>query len=195
MKRRARGSCPIVALASLLMLVASRLMFAVYAGCRGARRRPDGLSNARAAGGYSFRADITQRVVPLASPLNVGRTSRDYQYHIEGKTDLAANQLELSLWDQGGSVLDPSGAAQLKVVDGVASMRRGEQPWQPIDNFSGSFAPDGILWASSRRQRCRAAGRGDPHGIGAHPLYLCDRWPWLCQVRARPAAGPHGPAG
>ncbi len=80
--------------------------------------------------------------MPLASLSNVGRTSRDYQYHIEGKTDLAANQLELSLWDQGGSVLDPSGAAQLRVVGGVASMRRGDGPWQPVDDFSGSFAPN-----------------------------------------------------
>jgi hypothetical protein len=103
--------------------------------------------NARVAGGYTFRADITQRVVPLASLSNIGRTSRDYQYHIEGTTDLSARALDLKLWDHGGSVLDPSGAAQLKIVDGVASMRRGDQPWQPVDDFSASFAPSGDFMA------------------------------------------------
>src|SRR5262245_26873332 len=99
--------------------------------------------SARDAGGYSFRADVVQQVIPVATFTNVGRTSREYRYHLEGKTDLIAHSLELTLWDQGGSVLDGANAAQLKVENGVASMRRGQQPWQPIDDFSGSFAPTG----------------------------------------------------
>src|SRR5690349_20437128 len=92
---------------------------------------------ARDAGGYAFRADVAQTIVPLPTLANVGRTSRSYQYHLEGTTDLQARQLELYLWDQGGSVYDHASAAQLKVVDGVASMRRGSQPWQQIDDASG----------------------------------------------------------
>ncbi len=45
-------------------------------------------------------------------------------------------------------MLSPSSATQLKVENGVASMRRGEQPWQPIDgDVSGSFAPNGDFMA------------------------------------------------
>ena len=99
--------------------------------------------SARDAGGYTFRADVVQQVIPIATITNVGRTSREYRYHLEGKSDLVAHSLELTLWDQGGSVFDTANAAQLKVVDGVASMRRGNQPWQPIDDISGSFAPAG----------------------------------------------------
>jgi hypothetical protein len=103
--------------------------------------------NAQVAGGYSFRADVLQKVVPAASLSNVGRTSRTYQYHLEGKSDLKAHTLDLMLWDQGGSTLDAASAAQLKVENGIASMRRGQQPWQQIDNFSGSFAPEGDFLA------------------------------------------------
>src|SRR4051794_1630149 len=78
--------------------------------------------NARNAGGYSFRADVAQRVIPVASLSNVGRSSRDYQYHLEGKSDLKADSLDLMLWDQGGSIASPTSAAQLKVENGVASM-------------------------------------------------------------------------
>src|SRR5262249_16303059 len=103
--------------------------------------------NARDAGGYAFRAAVTQTVVPTAPIANIRRTTRAYEYHLEGTTDLQTQQLELSLWDQGGNVQDPASAAQLKVVDGVASMRRGNQPWQQIDDISGGFAPAGDFMA------------------------------------------------
>src|SRR5437763_13596819 len=61
--------------------------------------------NARDAGGYSFRADVTQKAIPVASLSNIGRTSRDYQYHLEGKSALKAHTLDLTRWDQGGSTL------------------------------------------------------------------------------------------
>ncbi len=103
--------------------------------------------NAHAVSGYSFRADVVQNVAPVASLSNIGRTSHTYQYHLEGKSDLKARSLDLMLWDQGGSTLDAASAAQLKVENGIASMRRGQQPWQQIDNFSGSFAPEGDFLA------------------------------------------------
>ena len=43
-------------------------------------------TDARDAGGYSFRADIVQVAIPLAQPANIGRASREYTYHIEGTT-------------------------------------------------------------------------------------------------------------
>src|SRR6478672_4788649 len=129
MKKRMQGRLAVVALTGVLILIAAMLL--LLAPVSEARAAVQTVwRSAQAAGGYAFRADITQRVVPLANLSNIGRTSRDYQYHVEGKSDLATRTLQLNLWDQGGSVLDPSSAAQLRVVDGVASMRRGDQPWQ-----------------------------------------------------------------
>src|SRR3954467_1335054 len=54
--------------------------------------------NARAAGGYSFRADVAQKVIPVANLSNIGRAGREYQYHLEGKSDLKARSLDLTLW-------------------------------------------------------------------------------------------------
>src|SRR5262245_9147363 len=102
------------ALASMLILAVALLTFfwlpsGAHAAVAATWR------NARDAGGYSFRADVAQQVIPVANVSNVGRTSREYRYHLEGKTDLMAHSLELTLWDQGGSVLEGATAAQLKV--------------------------------------------------------------------------------
>ena len=70
--------------------------------------------NARDAGGYSFRADLVQQAIPLAQTSNIGLTSRSYNFHLEGTTDLSAQKFNMSLWDSGGSVLDPGTASQTK---------------------------------------------------------------------------------
>ncbi|HZQ07369.1 MAG TPA: hypothetical protein VFD70_12385 [Anaerolineae bacterium] len=48
---------------------------------------------------------------------------------------------------RGGSVLDPKIAAQIKIENGKAVARRGEQDWQPIDDFSEGVAPGGDFLA------------------------------------------------
>src|SRR5690242_1194268 len=68
---------------------------------------------ARASNGYAFRSDITQTNTPLAQVTNIGRSSYTQQFHIEGSTtgldttDISAKKLQLTVWDQGGSVNDP----------------------------------------------------------------------------------------
>ncbi len=64
--------------------------------------------NVRDTGGYAFRADVEQTIVPVASLTNVGQTSHRSQYHIEGKANPAAGQLELSLWDGAAACSAPA---------------------------------------------------------------------------------------
>lgn len=104
-------------------------------------------NNARRAGGYAFRADIVQTNLPLPKLANLGRSSKTFSYHIQGKTDLAARQLEFTLWDRGGNVTDAQTGAQFKIDNGRAYARRAEAPWQELDDFSGGFAPEGDFLA------------------------------------------------
>jgi hypothetical protein len=108
---------------------------------------------ARSTGGYSFRADLIERAIPLAQTSNVGRTSKEYTYHIEGVTgglnafDASARKFEMSLWDNGGTVADAKTAVQLQVANGKAMARRGDTDWEQVDDFSSGFAPDGDFMA------------------------------------------------
>lgn len=104
-------------------------------------------NQARTVGGYAFRADIVQTNVPLPKLSNIGRSSKTYTYHIQGKTDLAARNLEFTLWDRGGSVTDAKSGAQFKIENGLAYARRADNPWEPLDDFSGAFAPEGDFLA------------------------------------------------
>lgn len=103
--------------------------------------------NARDAGGYGFRSDIIERAIPLAQTSNVGRTSTTYNYHLEGTANFTAHTFDMSLWDQGGSVLDPKTATQVKIENDKTLARRGDQEWQDVGNATGSFAPQGDFLA------------------------------------------------
>ena len=46
---------------------------------------------ARASGSYNFDADMTQVTIPNASVTNVGRGSHSEQVHLEGQTNIRAN--------------------------------------------------------------------------------------------------------
>ncbi|MCB0231986.1 MAG: hypothetical protein KDH90_23160, partial [Anaerolineae bacterium] len=94
-------------------------------------------------GAYQFSSDISQEIIPLATAGNVGRSSKTQRVYIEGETDLAARTLQLALWSQGGSVMDASTAAQIKVEGEKAFTRQGESDWQETENFTGGFAPGG----------------------------------------------------
>lgn len=95
------------------------------------------------AGIYSFSADIVQRSIPTLSVANVGQRSREYAYYLEGATNLPDEQLQLKLWTQNGSVLDPDSATEIEVDGERARARQGKGAWETIDDFTGFFAPEG----------------------------------------------------
>jgi uncharacterized repeat protein (TIGR01451 family) len=111
-------------------------------------RTPDGTveqiwQRVRAAGAYDFTADIIQDVVPVASITNVGRTSERQELRIEGSTNLRTQELAMTLWSQGGNVLDSASGLQLKTTDGRLLARRAGSDWQEVSNFTDAFMPQG----------------------------------------------------
>jgi type II secretory pathway pseudopilin PulG/subtilisin-like proprotein convertase family protein len=101
----------------------------------------------RESGAYHFTADIRQSTVPRPTISNVGRTSKVETLYLEGDTNLPERQLHLTLWSQGGSVLDAASGVEIKVEGDRAYGRRQGQSWQEISNFTGVFAPQGDFTA------------------------------------------------
>ena len=84
----------------------------------------------RRSGTYRFTADVRQRMLPVPSVTTVGRQSREDALYMEGDTDLQARRLHLTVWSQGGSVLDPNSGAEMVIEADRARARRGTQPWE-----------------------------------------------------------------
>ncbi len=101
----------------------------------------------RQAGAYAFNADLTQTLTPLPTVKNAGRDSKESRIYLEGQTDLVEETLSLTMWSGGGSVLSPETGMQMKVKDGKAFARQGDQPWESIEDFSGTIAPGGDFLA------------------------------------------------
>ena len=102
---------------------------------------------ARAAGSYHFTTDVTQVTLPMASLTNVGRTSRTEKLYLEGQNDLIGGKLELTLWSEGGSVLQAESGLSIRTEAGKTFARRGASDWEEIDDFTGTLAPQGDFLA------------------------------------------------
>ena len=128
---------------------------------------------AREAGSYRFAADVVQTTVPLPTVTNVGRQSKRDALRIEGQTNLPDQTMRLTLWSQGGSVLNAEGgievAAQLVAGDGVGSGDLGRG-----NGHGGGRSGVRLLWRGRglgrRRRRFRTVLRSvHAHGIGFLP--------------------------
>lgn len=102
---------------------------------------------ARTAGGYHFTSDVTQMTIPLATLTNVGRTSRTEKLYLEGQNDLHTQTLEMTLWSDGGSVLQAESGLSVRTANGKTFARRGADDWKEIDDFTGTLAPQGDFMA------------------------------------------------
>ena len=100
---------------------------------------------ARAAGSYHFTADVLQKSIPVATLINVGRTSRADAFHMVGQNDLRQQKLEVTLWNGGGTVLNAESGVSLRTEGGKSFTRRGNEAWQETENAMGAFAPQGDL--------------------------------------------------
>lgn len=102
---------------------------------------------AQESGAYHFATEIVQTTYPAPALVNVGRSSRQDTLHIEGQTNLPARTLQMTLWKDGGSLLNPSDGVEMRIVGDQAYGRSVGSEWQEIDDFSGAFAPDNDLLA------------------------------------------------
>ncbi|MCX6049338.1 MAG: hypothetical protein NT075_29905, partial [Chloroflexi bacterium] len=100
---------------------------------------------AKAAGSYHFTSDVTQVTIPLATLANVGRSSRSDTVRLEGQNNLRDQRLELTLWNDSGSVAAPNSGTSVKVENGQTFVRQGDGNWQLHDDAIESIAPQGDL--------------------------------------------------
>ncbi|GIK56874.1 MAG: DUF11 domain-containing protein [Chloroflexi bacterium] len=133
---------------------------------------------AQRAGAYTFRADIRQRSIPVASVLNVGRTHREDNLHLQGTADLSAQSLNLTLWSNGGNILDATSGTEVEVRDGRTRIRRENGPWEELPNVLDTFAPQGdflsFLVAAQNVQSFDEAQDGSPNLQSPHFTYDID---------------------
>jgi len=101
----------------------------------------------RQAGFYRFSADVVQTTRPLPTVTNVGRTTRQDRVHLEGKADLTSRTLYLTLWSQGGNILNARSGVEARIEGDRALVRRAGEPWQEVEDFTALFAPEGDFMA------------------------------------------------
>ncbi|MEA3342286.1 MAG: hypothetical protein U9R15_20155, partial [Chloroflexota bacterium] len=146
MKRNSRPTCrmllPVLAVLALALLAYPALTTSAEQNTIAAV-----WNRARESGVYHFSADVRQTTAPLSTVRNVGRASKEQAIHLEGETNLPDRQLHLTLWSQGGSVLNAASGVEIKVEGERAYGRRGAQDWEEINNFTGLFAPQGDFMA------------------------------------------------
>ena len=92
-------------------------------------------------GAYRFVTQLEQTTHPAPSVANVGRSPQVETIYLEGEADRAAARLTLRLWQNGGSLLDPSSALEIRVANGQAMARRGTDAWETLDHADTLFAP------------------------------------------------------
>jgi len=134
---------------------------------------------ARESGSYRFTADIVQTAMPATTVENVGRRSQTDTLHVEGQTNLGDGSLEMTLWSNGGSVLDAGSGVQVRVEGDEAFVRQGggpggelaDQEWQPVEDFTGLFAPQ-----SDFMTYLVAAKDIVDHGVESHSGFNFNRY-------------------
>ncbi len=135
---------PFVALCALALALALYPSITVTAGRNGIQAAWE---RAGQSGAYHFSADIEQTTIPQPTVLNVGRASKQQSMHLEGETNLPDRQLHLTLWSQGGNVLNAGSGVEIKVDGDRAYARQGARDWEEVNNFIDVFAPQGDFMA------------------------------------------------
>ncbi|MEJ5309992.1 MAG: LamG-like jellyroll fold domain-containing protein [Anaerolineae bacterium] len=102
---------------------------------------------ARQAGVYHFATEIVQTTHPAPKLANIGRSSRQDTLHIEGQANLPERTLLMTLWQDGGSVLNARDGVEVRIEGDRAYGRQLGGVWEEIPDFSGAFAPGNDLLA------------------------------------------------
>ena len=94
-------------------------------------------------GSYRYATDVIQTTVPLATVANMGRSSKQQAIRVEGSTDLRSQTMHMTLWLDGGNVLDSASGIELKTEQGKTYGRRGQSEWQETSSVTDWAAPQG----------------------------------------------------
>ncbi len=118
-------------------------------------------------GSYRYTTDVIQTTIPLATVQNMGRSSKQQAIHLEGESNLRDQSMHLTLWMDGGSVLNPASGIEMKVEDGRTFGRRGYDEWQETGSVTDWVAPEGDFLAfltaatNVRNEGADLRGNGD----------------------------------
>ncbi len=97
--------------------------------------------NAQTSGVYTYASEVIQTTYPAPTLSNVGQVAREDRLYLEGQTNLPDNELLFTMWRDGGNVVTGRQGVEVRVVGDQAYGRVSGQDWQPINDFSGTFAP------------------------------------------------------
>ena len=170
--KRFRPSIRLSLTAGMLLVCAAVLSFSLSSRAASVSPRhalSSAWSRAADAGAYGFVTDIRQEIVPQSTVRNVGHESKEQSLHLEGDTNLPEREMSLTLWSQGGSVLDAASGVEIRVEGDRAYARAGGQDWREINNFVGSLAPQGdfMAYLSAAQDGRDRTQRGEPPGTVA----------------------------
>ena len=98
---------------------------------------------AQEVGAYRYATDVRQVTRPLPMLTNVGRSSREETLHLEGRINMPDRTMQMTIWNDEGSVLDKRSGLEMRVEGDKAYGRAIGGEWQEMDDFSGLFAPGG----------------------------------------------------
>ncbi|MBN1876488.1 MAG: thrombospondin type 3 repeat-containing protein, partial [Anaerolineae bacterium] len=140
MKRIRHYSYGILALSVLVLVLTAALPSAAALSAEGVVRRA--WQRVQYLGLYDFATELTQTQTPGPALVNVGRSSSTQTVYLEGHADQPAQQMEMSLWQNGGSALTGRDGLEIRIADGKAYGRAiGEDSWREVSDFTGAFAP------------------------------------------------------
>lgn len=107
----------------------------------------DAWEKAKRAPCYNFRVEIRQAQIPLPGVQNVGREASVQQFYLEGESAFTERRMELTLWSNGGNVLDPDSGVAIWVEGDRTYVRQGGRDWEETGSLTGVFAPENDLLA------------------------------------------------
>ncbi len=140
MKNRPAHRFALFILISLLLLLAS-VLHANAASPAAREAVHEAWYKADAVGKYQYATTLRQTTHPLPTLANVGLGPVTEAIYLEGETDRPADGLHLKLWSGAGSVVQDSGALEIKIEGGRAFGRANGSDWEAIEDISTLFAP------------------------------------------------------
>jgi len=112
------------------------------------QRLQDAWKLAEQSDAYRFTSQVTQKTIPAAQLVNVGRSVAEEHLTVQGSIDRAADRLDLALWDSPATAFDPAQAMEFRIEQGQAQGRVPGGEWTELDDFAGdTFAPGGDVAA------------------------------------------------
>ncbi|MGB0383516.1 MAG: LamG-like jellyroll fold domain-containing protein [Ardenticatenaceae bacterium] len=111
-------------------------------------------------GVYDYSSDIVQTTWPTPRLKNVGLSSTQRHFYLEGDTNLHEDFLQLALWSDGGNTRGRDNALEIKIEEGKSLGRVANQAWEEMesDGITDLFAPgnDTLAYLNAMRNVARA---------------------------------------